>query len=380
MLDGLLLLDFSSVGPGPRCTRLLADYGMRVVKIRPPATGTRLLEAPWFAYSADRGIDQVRVDLKRPEGVALVHRMIATADCLVESFRPGVADRLGIGHADVAAANPRLVYCSVSGYGQTGPYAGRPAHDLNWLALGGYLAACGRRADGGPALPGATVADTVGGYSTAVAVLCALLARGATGSGRFLDVSVIDAVLRTMQFGIDEHLAGAGSPAAGGLLQGGFACYDVYETADGRWLALGAIERHFWATACHGLGLEHLVDAHLDAGGQDAVRAEVAAAFRTRTADAWMAELGEVTCLTPVNSPAEVVTDPHLRDRPLLVDTELDGRPLRQLAPRLAVADPADLERLPVGATPPERVATVLTDFGLAADEIAALRRENVLS
>ena len=147
MLESLTLLDFSSMGPGPRCTRLLADYGMRVIKIRPPSGGTRMSEAPWYSYSSNRGIAQIAIDMKQDAGRALVHRLLARVDAMVESYRPGVAARLGIGYDDVRAVNPSIVYCSVSGFGQTGPYATWPAHDLNWLALGGFLASgfAGRR-------------------------------------------------------------------------------------------------------------------------------------------------------------------------------------------------------------------------------------------
>jgi alpha-methylacyl-CoA racemase len=208
MLASHTLLDFSAAGPGPRCTRLLADYGMRVIKIRPPADGTRMLATPWYTYSANRGIRQIHLDLKREAGRRLVHRMLERADVLLESYRPGVAARLGLGYEKVRATNECIVYCSVSGYGQQGPYAQWPAHDLNWLGLGGFLDGGSRRADGGPALPGAVVADAAAGYSAAVAVLAALVCKAATGEGAYLDVSVVDSVLRVMQAVFDARLAG----------------------------------------------------------------------------------------------------------------------------------------------------------------------------
>ncbi|MCW2936246.1 MAG: L-carnitine dehydratase/bile acid-inducible protein [Actinomycetia bacterium] len=243
MLASHTLLDFSTAGPGPRCTRLLADYGVRVIKIRPPAGGTRMLTTPWYTYSADRGIRQIHVDLKQEAGRRLVHRMLERADVLLESYRPGVAARLGLGYEEVRATNEGIVYCSVSGYGQQGPYAQWPAHDLNWLALGGFLHGGSRREAGGPALPGAVVADAAGGYSAAVAVLAALVRKAATGEGAYLDVSVVDSVLRVMQAVFDARLAGENlsgkqeaNEASGppGMLTGGSACYDVYQAADGR--------------------------------------------------------------------------------------------------------------------------------------------------
>ena len=381
MLDGFTLLDFSSMGPGPRCTRLLADYGMRVIKVRPPAGVTRVMEAPWFAYSANRSIPQLHVDLSREAGRRLVHRLLRHADAMVESFRPGVASRLGLGYKQVATVNDAIVYCSVSGYGQQGPYARRPAHDLNWLALGGFLALGSRRADNGPALPGGAVANTVGGYSTAVALLAALVRKGSTGQGCYLDVSVMDSVLRTMQFVLDGHLAGGnGGEQPAGLLTGGAACYDVYQAADGKWLAVAAIEPHFWAALCRALGLEHrLADQH-DPGLQEEMRRELVAAFRTRPRDEWITMLGPDACVTPVNSPGEVLQDPHLRSRPLTLEVEVEGRKIRQMAPRLATPDPPGLTAQPAGPTSPAEADKLLRDFGIDDAEIGTLRADGTLS
>jgi alpha-methylacyl-CoA racemase len=384
MLESLTLLDFSSMGPGPRCTRLLADYGMRVVKIRPPSVATRMVEAPWYAYSANRGIPQIEIDLKQDAGRDLVHRLLAAVDAMVESFRPGVAARLGIGYADVRPTNPTIVYCSVTGYGQSGPYASWPAHDLNWLALGGYLAAGSRSADGAPALPGGTVADTVGGFSTSVAVLSAIVAKLTTGVGAYLDVSVMDGVLRMMQFVLDGHLAGTQTPADAelpppGMLTGGSACYGVYRAGDGRWLAIGSIEPHFWVALCRGLGLEHRIPDQHRPELQADLRQDIAAAFATRPAQEWLSELGASACITPVNSPADVLADPHLNSRALTVDVQVDGRTVRQLTPRLAIADTPDLDRQPAGRTTPAGVDEALRELGISADEISELRQSGVI-
>jgi alpha-methylacyl-CoA racemase len=377
MLENLTLLDFSSMGPGPRCTRLLADYGVRVVKIRPPVDGTRMMDAPWFTYSANRGIPQIHVDLKQEAGQQLVRRLLPRVDALVESFRPGVAARLGIGYDDTRAANESLVYCSVSGYGQSGPYATWPAHDLNWLALSGFLDGGSRRASGAPALPGAVVADTIGGYSTAVAVLTALLRRAATGQGAYLDVSVMDGVLRMMQFILDGHLAGED---AASMLTGAAAYYDVYQAGDGKWLAVAAIEPQFFAALCHGTGLEHRIGSQRDPALQDVLRQELAAAFATRPRDEWVRLLGPAACVSAVNSPAETLADPHLRSRPLTLDVRVGDRTVRQLTPRLAVPDPPGLGDQPAGPTPPGEADKTLRDLGIPAQQIVELRNAGVIS
>lgn len=381
MLDSCTLVDFSSMGPGPRCTRLLADYGMRVIKIRPPAGGTRLMDAPWYSYSANRGIPQLHVDLKQGRGREVVHRILARADVLVESYRPGVAARLGLGYDDVRAGNEGIVYCSVSGFGQSGPYAQWPAHDLNWLALGGFLFGGSRRANGAPALPGAVVADASGGYSAAVAILAALVRKAATGQGSYLDVSVIDSVLRLMQYVIDGQLAGdpeVGTPAA--MLTGGRACYDVYQAADGRWVSVAAIEPHFWAALCAELGLPHRIPDQHDPGLQDVLREEVSRAFATRSSDDWLHVLGPVACVAPVNSPAEALRDQHLNHRPLILDVTADGQAVRQMAPRLAVADPPGLAKQSAGPTPAAEANAVLARLGIDADEIAGLRQAGIIT
>jgi alpha-methylacyl-CoA racemase len=377
MLENLTLLDFSTMGPGPRCTRLLADYGVRVVKIRPPVAGTRMMDAPWYTYSANRAIPQVHVDLKHEAGRQLVLSLLPRVDALVESFRPGVAARLGIGYDDARAANDSLVYCSVSGYGQSGPYAQWPAHDLNWLALGGFLGNGSRRDNGAPALPGAVVADTVGGYSAAVAVLTALLRRVATGQGAYLDVSVMDGVLRMMQFILDGHLAGE---AAASMLTGGAACYDVYRAGDGRWLAVAAIEPQFWTALCRGTGLAHRIPDQHDPALQGVLRKELADSFATRPRDEWVRLLGPVACVSAVNGPAETLADPQLRSRPLTVDVQVGDRTVTQLTPRLAVPDPPRLDAQPAGPTPPGEVDETLRGLGISAGQIAELRGIGVIT
>jgi alpha-methylacyl-CoA racemase len=389
MLSSRTLLDFSTAGPGPRCTRLLADYGLRVIKVRPPAGGTRMLDTPWYTYSANRGIRQIHVDLKQEAGRRLVHRMLQRADALVESYRPGVAGRLGLGYEDARAVNESIVYCSVSGYGQRGPYAQWPAHDLNWLALGGFLHGGSRREDGGPALPGAVVADAAGGYSAAVAVLAALVRQAATGQGAYLDVSVMDSVLRVMQFVFDARLAGRNPDGTGaadgasepaGLLTGGSACYDVYQAADGRWLAVAAIEPHFWVALCTELCLPHRIPDQHNPALQDVLREELRRAFAARPSGEWLRVLGPAACVTPVNSPAETLRDPHLNARPLTVDVLVGGRSVRQLAPRLAVTDPPDLDQQPAGPTSAAEVDATLQELGITPGEIADLRRAAVIT
>src|SRR5439155_3873156 len=189
MLDGITVLDLASVGPAARASRWLADYGARVVKVAPKSEGVQI-RPPFYAYSAHRGMERVEIDVKSPEGLEEFLELAERADVVIESFRPGVVDRLGIGYDAVKGRNPGIVYCSTSGYGQDGPRAQWAGHDLNYLAVGGFLDCSGRGADGRPPIPRAAVADSAGGGMHAViAVLAALVRRAATGEGAYLDVS-----------------------------------------------------------------------------------------------------------------------------------------------------------------------------------------------
>jgi len=380
-LAGVTVLDLSSVGPASRCSRILADYGATVVKVGPPPRKSGVqIQPPYWSYSAGRGMRRLQIDLKAPDGRAAFLSLAGKAQVVIESFRPGVAARMGIGWDDVRAVNARIIYCSTSGYGQDGPYARWAGHDLNYLAAGGYLAMSGRRADGGPALPGATVADSAaGGMHAAIAILAALIRLAATGEGEYLDVSVAAGVLWLMSLPIDQHLATGEQPAPGGdLLSGRYACYDVYAARDGRWLAVGAIEPAFFANLCTALGLERCIPHQLDDARQDEIRADLRRVFATRDRDEWVRELApRDTCVAPVNAVSEVVEDPHFRGAVAQARHERHGS-FRQLAPVLAGTQAAGAPSAVGDATPAETEA-LLREVGLSAQTIEKMRREGVV-
>ncbi len=382
-LAGTTVLDLSTVGPAARCTRVLADYGARVVKVGPPPTaGATPLVPPFHAYSGLRGMARVEIDLKAPAGRAAFLRLAARADVVVESFRPGVADRLGIGYAAVAAASPGIVYCSTSGYGQSGPHAARAGHDLNYLAVGGYLHMSGRDGDGRPPLPGATVADiAAGGLQAATAILAALVGRTRTGEGARLDVAVADGVLWLLSLYVDEYLATGAEPGPGHyVLTGRYACYDVYGTADGGWLAVAAIEPAFWANLCRALGLERWIDHQTDDAAQDAIRADLRRVLAGRGRDEWVALLADAdTCVAPVLTVPEAVADPQFAARGLFVEAVHPAEgPFRQLGPVFAGAPDPGHPTLPDPAA--TATARLLAEAGLADDEIAALAADGVIA
>jgi len=377
-LTGIVVLDHSTVGPGSRCSQILGDLGAEVIKVGP--IGGDRWAAPWYAYGAGRGTTRARFDLKAKRGRDAFLALAAASDVIVESFRPGVADKLGIGYTAVGARNPRIVYAATSGYGQDGPSRDWAGHDLNYLALGGFLATQGARADGGPALPGATVADSAGGgMHAAIAILAALVARTQTGEGQFLDVATTDGVLALTSLNIEQYLATGEEPGPGTtLLTGKYACYDLYPAADGRWLAVGAIEPKFFANLCHALEREDLAPHQMDDDRQDEIRAALREAFARKTRDEWVAELaGADCCVSPVLSIAEVVEDEHLRARgSFSVVSHPEHGTVEQVAPVIAGA-----QRTQSFTVPPAGTATreLLARAGLDESTIDELLAEGVI-
>jgi alpha-methylacyl-CoA racemase len=326
-------------------------------------------------------MSRVRIDLKAPSGRDALLRLAAGADVVLESFRPGVADRLGIGYSDARKANEAIVYCSISGYGQHGPASQWAGHDLDYLAMGGYLDCSGRRADGGPALPGATIADAAaGGMQAAIAILAALLRRNASGVGEHLDVSVTDGVLSLMALAIDQQLATGEAPAPGrALLTGRYACYDLYAAGDGRWLAVGAIEAVFWANLCRALDLERWIPHQLDDARQSEIRADLRAVFATRSRDEWVAALAPAdTCVAPVLSVAELAGHAQFRARRAFCEGvhPAHGR-FRQLGAVLAGSAPRAASTADASATDTD---ALLREAGYAEAEIGALRASGVVA
>jgi alpha-methylacyl-CoA racemase len=372
-LDGFTVLDLSSVGPASRCSRMLADYGASVVKVGPPAQkGSVQIRPPYFSYGAGRGIKRVQIDLKAPDGKAAFLRLAAASDVVIESFRPGVAARLGIGYEDLRQVNEKIVYCSTSGYGQNGPYSDWAGHDLNYLALGGFLYCSGRRVDGGPAIPGATLADSAGGGMQAViAILAALLRRNVTGKGAY----------SLMSLHIEQYLATQDEPGPGTtLLTGRYACYDVYPTRDSKWLAVGAIEPAFFANLCNALSLERWIPHQQDDARQEEIRADFRKAFARQDRDQWVTELApRSTCVAPVYSIAELVEDPQFLGRRVFVDAKHpEHGSFRQVGPVLAgAAQPSATHQLRDASL--TDTVELLGNAGMTKQEIEDLRSRGVV-
>ena len=382
LLEGVTVLVLASVGPAARAARWLADWGATVVEVGPiPRDRDLQITPPTHAYAAHRGMRRIMVDLQAENGRDAFLRLAAKADVVIESFRPGVVDRLGVGYEAVRVLNPGIVYCSTTGYGQTGPRSSWAGHDLNYLAVGGYLHCSGRDERGGPALPGATVADSAAGGLHAVAAVCAaLVARAATGEGVHLDVSVADGVLALMSLAIDEHLAEGVQPGPReGLLTGRYAWYDLYQAGDGGWLAVAAIEPKFFANLCHILGCEQWIDRQYN-DDVETMRADFTAAFASRSRDDWVAELAPAdACVSPVLDVPGVVADGQYGARGAFVEVAhpTSGR-LRQVgAPLARQVDPVVLEIPDWTATATEEL---LHEAGVTRNTVTAWRAAGVIA
>ncbi|ACY18943.1 CaiB/BaiF CoA transferase family protein [Haliangium ochraceum] len=327
-LDGIRVLDLSRLLPGPYLTMLLADMGADVVKVEAPQIGDYLRVMPparggisgRFA-AINRNKRSLVLDLKSEPGRDAFLRMVERADVVVESFRPGVIERLGIGYDALRARNPGVVLCSISGFGQTGSYRERAGHDLGYIALAGVLAMGGSR-DGAPGMPGVQIADLAGGALwSATAILAALLARTSSGEGQHLDISMTEGALALLAAELG-NLACAPEPApsrGNQALNGGLACYRVYQSGDGKYLAVGALEPKFWLQLNRALGREaHAGEVAAPPEQQERIAAELAAIFRTRSRDEWTAILREYDCcVEPVLELDELDEHPLHREREL---------------------------------------------------------------
>jgi alpha-methylacyl-CoA racemase len=341
LLEGVMVLNLGSVGPAARAARALADYGAKVVQITPVSKRGALQTKPvYHTYAAGRDFERMRIDLKAESGRETLLRLSEKADVLIESFRPGVVRRLGIDWETLHARSPRVVYCSTSGYGQNGPASGWAGHDLNYLAMSGFLACSEPRADGGPPIPGATVADSAGGgLHAALAIMAALVKRGTSGQGSFLDVSAAEGALSLMALSIDQYLAeGEVAGPRKVLLTGRYAFYDLYETRDRKWLSVAAIEPHFFRNLCDRLGHPEYQDEQYNEDRQDEIREAFKAAFLSRTRDEWVDNLASNdTCVAPVLTIPEVTEDAHWRAREVFSEAEHPERGVfEQVSPILA--------------------------------------------
>ncbi|MGE0707153.1 MAG: CaiB/BaiF CoA transferase family protein [Planctomycetota bacterium] len=343
MLSGLLVLDLTAYLPGPYATQLLADFGARVIKVEPlhgeparhmPPHGEGGVSATFQALNA--GKESLALDLKQPEGARLLLELAARADALIEGFRPGVMERLGLGPEVCHARNPGLVYCRVTGFGQDGPYRDRAGHDLTYQAYSGALSLGTDRA-GFPAVPGVQSADLLGALSATCGLLMALVARARDGRGRVVDASLLEAVTCAQGLHFVAHAAGQRAAARRMPLNGGFPCYDVYRARCGRHVVLAALEPKFWDAFCEVVSREDWLPRAFD----PTLRPELDALFAERDRDEWRVILENVECcFAPVLDYDEARADEQLSARGMF-EAERLAPPVRFEPPGRAPARPA---------------------------------------
>ena len=386
-LEGVRVLDLSRLLPGGFCSLLLADFGADVIKVEDTGMGDYVRWSPPYYEGADesaksalflalnRNKRSIRIDLKTEHGREVLLRLARDADVLLESFRPGVLDRLGVGYDVLREANPGLVICAITGYGQDGPLRERSGHDMNYLGLVGLLGLTGE--PGGPPIQAAgQIADIGGGaLMGAFGILAALRHRDATGAGQIVDVSMADGALSWLAMVAARHFADGTVPQRGGLeLAGSLVCYRPYQCGDG-WVTLGALEPKFWQAWCRGVGREDLIDKQFEGPGS-AAHVEVQSIFMERTRAQWEAFAGEHDCcLEPVLDLDEALSSDLVRAREMVVEHDQPGATgiVRLLGvPVKLSATPGDAGRRP-GPALGEHTAEVLEAAGYSPEEITAL-------
>jgi crotonobetainyl-CoA:carnitine CoA-transferase CaiB-like acyl-CoA transferase len=389
--SGIRILDLSRLLPGPYCSLLFADLGAEVIKVEEPGRGDYARQTrPYWGDSdigayfllLNRNKKSLSLNLKTEPGRAVFRRLVGTADVLLESFRPGVMDRLGLGWDALRAINPRLVYCAITGYGQNGPYRDLVGHDINYMGYAGALSLTGPR-DGNPLMPGVQVADLGGGaLLAAFGIAAALHQRQTSGRGQLVDAAMTDGVVSWLAPYFGPFFATGQVPTRGEeRLNGGWSCYQVFETADGRHVTVGALEPKFWANFCRLIGRDDLVPHQYAEGAvRDRVEAELRALFRTKPRDEWVRLLqSDDVCAGPVLTLEETLRDPQLVHRGAFGEvTHPKLGPLPQLAFPVKLSDsPGRMETAPpaLGAD----TDAILGELGYDAAAIAVLRREGAV-
>ena len=377
-LEGIQVLDLSRLFPGPYCSMILADLGADVLRVEERRFEG---EGPGMP-TVMRNKRHMTLNLKHPQGREIFYRLVKEADVVLEGFRPGVTERLGINYSRLQEVNEKIIYCSLTGYGQDGPYRNMVGHDINYLSFGGVLGLTGER-DGKPVIPPIQVADmAAGGMYAALGIMAALLSRQKTGKGQYIDISMLDGIIAMLPFPASLLWSGGAVPRRGDtLLSGRYPCYNVYETKEGKYISLGALEHRFWVALCKKLGREDYIPHQYDEGEK---RQEIfrflRKTFQEKTREEWMEELqGLDVCIGKVLNLEEALNDPQVTQRRMIVEiTDSRKRRMKILASPIKLSEtPPDIRRAP--AQFGEHTEEVLRELGFGDCEINGMKKEGVV-
>lgn len=367
-LSGVTVLDISRLLPGPYCSMILADHGARVIAVE----NKRFKDDAPFLVPLYRNKEHVSLDLKTDQGKEIFFKLVQKADVLIEGFRPGATQRLGVDYESVKQVNPKIIYCSITGYGQTGPYRDRVGHDVNFLGIAGVLDLVGEK-DKPPCIPGVQIADIAGGsMNGAIGILLALFTREKTGRGQQVDISMTDAMASLMHIPLLAYqVSGQMFERSDNILSHRYAFYTTYETQDNQYLTIGALEYRFWKILCETLGVPEYAPLQYDEGRRPLIINSLKEKFKQKSLAQWEKELAELEiCWSPVNNLEQVLEDKHLLQREMVVNIEDQHG---NKVPTLGV--PIKLSETPGSLrTPPTEFGKdtrdVLLELGYSADEI----------
>jgi crotonobetainyl-CoA:carnitine CoA-transferase CaiB-like acyl-CoA transferase len=394
-LTGITILDLTKLAPGPFCTMILGDLGADIIKIEEPGppTGRRAEQAGSAkpmetqdgaaSFSAlHRNKKSIGINLKSESGKQVYLRLAEQADVVVEEYRPGVAARLGIDYETLAKKNPRLIYCAITGFGQTGPYRDLVGHDLNYIATAGVLSLFGRDPNQAPTIPHNLIADYAGGgMHGAIGVLAAIIARQHTGRGQYVDVSMMDGSLALLAQAFSTYFAKGGvAPRGTTVMDGAMPNYDCYLTKDNKYITVAAIEPWFFANLCRLIGREDLIAHEFDREKRDELRTAITNTFKTKTRDEWFEIMSKTDiCAGKMLTLDEVPDDPQVKAREMIVELDgPNGHKIKQVGISLKFSDtPGSIRSL--GPSLGQHSDEILTGLGYGSDDIRKWREQGAI-
>lgn len=387
-LSGIRVLDLSRLLPGPYCSMMLGDLGADVIKVEEPGIGDymrgfspKLKTESAFFLAVNRNKKSMTLNLKTEYGKTIFIDLVKKADVVLESFRPGTMEKLEIGYHKLQEANPKIIVCSISGYGQDGPYVKKAGHDINYLSVAGVAKLTGTK-NGKPIMPGIQIADIGGGMLAAYSILAAIIAREKTGKGQYIDISMTDGAMAWSTMYAAKYFSDGKAPKPSAeLLTGQFACYNIYKTKDGGYMSLGALEPKFWSSFCKAVGREDLIPVQMaECERAERLISEVKKIFLEHTKDEWIRLLKDADCCCePVNSFDETFSNPQVIHRKMICEIEhpKEGT-IRQIGfPCKFSATPARIKLAPPALG--QHTEEILKKLGKTDKEITDLKREKVI-